>query len=412
MLARVQSWTSSSKPVSSILRHQFGHPRDSSLMMTLRSWNHLRKPRGTRPGESGIRYCSPKPRPARQIMDPSRQEGKLTKTLVFRQQNGTRSRRSSIMGSVAAHFSIVQWVAGLETRADMLICVLSVARIILGTATTEQGISNPLQVCGSHLEGQNPSQRARMIMWLIHLWQCLRRILRFGILGRTFPRILEKWRPLAAGLWKSFQALLDSRRPFGQVRCLAYLRSTLHCVQQSLSHSMLWILINGSFSRNWSFSDAFSLHTLVLHATAILVLAKMMGDLPHCDRRSSQMASQSCLIRISALFSWATCSMRGPVKLALLSSRLVVISRSRILWGASYGKLHLWSSSFGTLVHGGSTWISVHLELPLANLPAWSFPINVCNARCIRHVRATTFMKCSKGRSTANSSRRWSIARN
>ena len=66
-------------------------------------------------------------------------------------------------------FTIVQWVAGLETRADMLMCVLSVARIILGTATTEQGISNPLQVCGSHLEGQNPSQKARIIMWLIHL---------------------------------------------------------------------------------------------------------------------------------------------------------------------------------------------------------------------------------------------------
>ena len=43
--------------------------------------------------------------------------------------------------------------------------------------------------------------------------------------------------------------------------------------------------------------------------------------------------------RICALFSWATCSMRGPVKPALLSSQL--ISRSRILWGASYGKLHL-----------------------------------------------------------------------
>ena len=64
----------------------------------------------------------------RQTMDPSRQERKLTKMLVFRQQNGTRSHRSSIMGSVAAHFTIVQWVAGLETRADMLMRVLSVAR--------------------------------------------------------------------------------------------------------------------------------------------------------------------------------------------------------------------------------------------------------------------------------------------
>ena len=66
-------------------------------------------------------------------------------------------------------FSIVHWGAGLETHVDMLMSVLNVARIILGTATTEQESSSPLQVCGSNLEGLPQSRRARMIMWLIHL---------------------------------------------------------------------------------------------------------------------------------------------------------------------------------------------------------------------------------------------------
>ena len=118
------------------------------------------------------------------------------------------------------------------------------------------------------------------------------------------------------------------------------------------------------------------------------------------------------LIRMCALCSWATCSMKGLAKPALPSSPLVGTSRSRILWEALYGRLHRWSSSYGMLVHGGWTWISVLLELLLANLLVWSFPINVCNARCIRPAQATTFTRCSKGRSTVNGSmsRRWSIA--
>ena len=130
----------------------------------------------------------------------------------------------------------------------------------------------------------------------------------------------------------------------------------------------------------------------------------------HQTPTAHQMQGKDLLIRMCALFSWATCSMRGLAKPALPSSLLVVIFRSRILWGASYGRLHPWSSSFGMLVHGGLTWISVLLVLHLANPLVWSCRINVCNARCIRPALATTFTRCSKGRSTANSSRRWSIA--
>ena len=125
-------------------RVRFGHPNASSLRMILRSRNPPPKLRGTKPGERGTRCCSQRPRPARPTMDPKHQEAKLTKTLESQQQNGRRSHRSSTMGSVVARFSIVQWGAGSETHVDMLMSVLNVARIILGTATTEQEFSNPL----------------------------------------------------------------------------------------------------------------------------------------------------------------------------------------------------------------------------------------------------------------------------
>ena len=117
MLARAQSWTSSSKRVSSLLRLQFGHPNASSLRMILRSRNPLPKPRGTRPGERGTRCCSQRPRPARPTMDPKHQEAKLTKTLESRQQNGRRSHRSSTMGSV-----VFQLFIGVQVWRLMSTC--------------------------------------------------------------------------------------------------------------------------------------------------------------------------------------------------------------------------------------------------------------------------------------------------
>lgn len=166
MLARVLSWTSSSRPAMTLL--PIGGRRDQHQKKLPLQQRLARTRRGGRDRRSFLHKLVLKC-----LDQKGRSIGKVQrKHLVIHeslQKNGQRSLHSSTMVLAGARSSTVLLVAGSGINANTSICAWSVASHTRGMATIERLALSPLAIGSTSVEVSMAQFRARMIIHT-HLW--------------------------------------------------------------------------------------------------------------------------------------------------------------------------------------------------------------------------------------------------
>ena len=283
MLAQAQSSTSSGRLPTQLSQSRPRSAHGQAQQMLL---GPPRSPRRTKLGGSARRPSSRRQRRCSTIL-PSKGASQVPlappKMSGYPRRSGRQSPPSSTQALAAVLSSIAHWAADSVINASSSTPALNVARIILGTATTDVLMGIPRWLPRHHLGIGSARPVARMMLMRPRRLgrQCLRWSNWLSHSGMRLRLTFRPWRPKPPFSWSSLPGRQASRRPFICKGSLCCRQLTSLLASLFSNPRILWICWCWT---SWPWASCSSC-TVAHRATRSRQLASSMAGHRHFDRQ-------------------------------------------------------------------------------------------------------------------------------